>query len=144
MEKAKDKILKIFELVGFDKVQLEDSDKEERVSIRIKDKTIPDARVPELVASLTHLAKQVARKEEDLQVLVDVNDYRKEREDLIIKLARAAAKKAATTKERVPLPAMNAYERLIVHTELSMRPDVATESEGEQKERHVVVKPEEF
>jgi predicted RNA-binding protein Jag len=108
METVKDKILKIFELVGFERVQLEESDKDSRISIRIKDKSIADDRVPELVGLLTHLAKQVARKEEGLQVLVDINDYRKEREDLIIKLARAAAKKAATTKERVPLPSMNA------------------------------------
>ena len=144
MEQAKDKILKIFDLIGFDKVQLEDSDKEDRLSIRVKDRSIKDSRVPELVGALTHLSKQIARKEEGLQVLVDINDYRKERETLIIKLARAAAKKAATTQERVALPAMNAYERLIVHTELSTRPDVATESEGEHRSRHVVVRPEEF
>ncbi len=144
MEKARDKIQQIFDQVGFDEVRVDIVEGEERISISIKDRGIPAGRIPELVDSLTHLARQIARRENAEQVLVDINDYRKEREALITKLARAAARKAASTGERIPLPAMNAYERRIVHTELSMRPDVATESIGEDKDRHVVVKPAEF
>ena len=141
MEKAKEKIREIFDRVGFDDLKVETIEGENRISISIKDKSIAPGRVPELVESLTHLARQVARKEDGDQVIVDVNDYRKDRESLIVKLARVAARKAVATKERVPLPSMNAYERRIVHTELSMRPDVETESDGENRERHVVVKP---
>jgi len=141
MEKAKEKIREIFDRVGFDDLKVETIEGENRISISIKDKSIAPGRVPELVESLTHLARQVARKEDGDQVIVDVNDYRKDRESLIVKLARVAARKAVATKERVPLPSMNAYERRIVHTELSMRPDVETESDGEDRERHVVVKP---
>ncbi|MCR4260998.1 MAG: hypothetical protein NUV96_01520 [Candidatus Colwellbacteria bacterium] len=141
MEKAKEKIREIFDRVGFDDLKVETIEGENRISISIKDKSISPGRIPELVESLTHLARQVARKEDGDQVIVDVNDYRKDRESLIVKLARVAARKAVATKERVPLPSMNAYERRIVHTELSMRPDVETESDGEDRERHVVVKP---
>lgn len=140
MEKAKDKIQKIFELVGFEDLRVEISDEQERIIVSIRDKVVPSGKAPELVDSLTHLARQIAKKEGVHHVLVDVNDYRKEREALLAKLARAAAKKAAVTGEQVSLPAMNAYERMVVHTELSMRPDVDTESEGEGSDRHVVVK----
>ena len=74
-------------------------------------------------------------------VFIDVNNYRKEREKIIIELAKAAARKVAATQKEVSLPVMNAYERRLVHLELSSRPDVATESVGEAKERYVVVKP---
>ncbi|MDP3953308.1 MAG: R3H domain-containing nucleic acid-binding protein [bacterium] len=141
MEKAKDKIQEIFDQVGFDEVRVDIIEGEERISISIKDKGISAEIVPELVDSLTHLARQIARKEGGDYVLVDINDYRKDREALIVKLARAAARKAAATGELISLPAMNAYERRIVHTELSMRPDVATESTGENKDRYVVVRP---
>ncbi|MEX2054105.1 MAG: R3H domain-containing nucleic acid-binding protein [Candidatus Colwellbacteria bacterium] len=143
MEKAKDKIQEIFNQVGFDEVRVDIAHGEERISISIRDKSIPAEKIPELVDSLTHLARQIARKEDGNYVLVDINDYRKEREALITKLARVAARKAAATGEGISLPAMNAYERRIVHTELSMRPDVSTESAGEHKDRHVVVKPTE-
>ena len=140
MEEMKDKILKIFDLVGFENVHTEVDDVQKRISISIRDKVISPSRLPELVSSLTHLIRQVV-KHDDIRVLVDVNDYRKERDALIAKIARAAAKKASVTKQSVPLPAMNAYERRIVHTELSMNPNIKTESEGETRERHVVITP---
>ncbi|MDD5710579.1 MAG: hypothetical protein PHV43_00540 [Candidatus Colwellbacteria bacterium] len=140
MGETKDKILRIFELVGFDSVHTEVDEEQRKISISIKDRIIAPGRLPELVGSLTHLVRQVV-KQEDIHVLIDVNDYRKERDALITKIARAAAKKAAVTKQPVPLPAMNAYERRIVHTELSMNPNIRTESEGETRERHVIVAP---
>ena len=74
-------------------------------------------------------------------VFVDVNSYRKERENIILELARGAARKAAGTKTDITLPPMNAYERRLIHSELASRPDIKTESVGEGKERYVVVKP---
>jgi len=71
--------------------------------------------------------------------VVDINYYRRERERLIVELAKAAAKKAMMTKGEVPLPAMNAYERRLVHMEISTHPDLKTESKGEGKERHIVI-----
>jgi spoIIIJ-associated protein len=142
MEEIKDKILKIFDLIGFESVHTEVDDAQKKISISIKDRIVSPSRLPELVNSITHLVRQIV-KHEDVHVLVDVNDYRKERDALITKIARAAAKKASVTKQAVPLPAMNAYERRIVHTELSMNPNIKTESEGETKERHVVVTPAE-
>ena len=141
MEKARDKIREILGLVGFDSLIVELAETEGRITVSIKDRAIAPDRVPELVDALTHLARQIGKKEGAEYVVVDINDYRKDREALIVKLARAAAKKAAVTGDSIPLPAMNAYERRIVHAELSMRPDVATESTGEARERHVVVKP---
>ncbi len=144
MERAKEKIKEILDQVGFDDLKVEAIQEENRISISIKDKSISPGRIPELVESLTHLARQIARKEDGDHVLVDVNDYRKDRESLIVKLARVAARKAVATGERIPLPSMNAYERRIVHTELSMRPDVETESDGVDRDRHVVIRPTKY
>ena len=71
---------------------------------------------------------------------VDINNYLANREQLILELAKAAARKVNTAKQSVNLPPMNAYERRLVHLELAMRPDVQTESEGEGLSRHVVVR----
>lgn len=98
--------------------------------------------VPRLVADLGHVARTVGRKAGvHGMVYVDVNNYRKERERLIVEIAKAAARKVMITKADVRLPAMNAYERRLVHAELATRPDVKTESTGEKKDRCVVVKP---
>lgn len=97
--------------------------------------------LPEFVKDFKYIVNLIARKENQGLYFVDVNNYRKERERLIIELAKAAAQKAIVIKGEVKLPAMNAYERRLVHMELSMRPDVKTESIGEGHDRGVVVKP---
>ena len=73
--------------------------------------------------------------------ILDINNYRREREHLIGEIAKAAARKALMNKQDVELPIMNAYERRLVHMELASRPDVKTESIGEGAERRVVIKP---
>lgn len=97
--------------------------------------------IPDFVKDFKYIVNILARKENQGLYFVDVNNYRKERERLIVELAKAAASKAIAIKGEVRLPAMNAYERRLVHMELSMRPDVKTESIGEGKDRGVIVKP---
>ncbi|MFH1246295.1 MAG: R3H domain-containing nucleic acid-binding protein, partial [Candidatus Liptonbacteria bacterium] len=97
--------------------------------------------LPTIVESINYLLQLIAYKENEHALFLDVNNYRKEREHLIIELARATARKAVVTKQEVPLPAMNSYERRIAHMELASRPDVKTESIGKGKGRYVVVRP---
>jgi len=70
----------------------------------------------------------------------DINNYRSLREDSLRELAKKAAHKARIYKKPVPLEAMAAYDRKIIHTELAVCPDIKTESTGEGEERRVVVK----
>lgn len=74
-------------------------------------------------------------------IFLDINNYRKEREESIRFQARQAAKEVVLKKKPVVMEAMNAYERRLVHEELSTRPDVTTESLGKEPNRRVVVKP---
>lgn len=97
--------------------------------------------LPRFVADFERILNQIAKQRNLEPVFVDVNGYRKRRENLIVELAQAAARKVLATKSQVELPIMNAYERRLVHTELASRPDVKTESVGENKERRVVVRP---
>lgn len=97
--------------------------------------------VPQLVNDLNHISKTIAHKKKTTCVFIDINNYRKERENIITNLAKAAARKVVISKESLRLPAMNAYERRLIHTELASRPDISTESEGEGVHRCVVVKP---
>ena len=76
---------------------------------------------------------------EDFYVNVDINDYKKKKLDYLKDLARAAAAEVLAIGEKKILPAMPAYERRVIHAELSGRPDVKTESFGEGLERSVVI-----
>ena len=135
------KIQTMVNLMGFNDFRIEADDNSRRVAVVINDNVVAKEDLPAFVLNLERIARLMAKKLDYPPVVIDVNHYKKEREGLITQLARAAARKAAATGEEIALPAMNAYERRIVHTELSIRPDVQTESTGESRSRHVVVKP---
>ncbi len=112
-----------------------------RVSIFIHDEDMVARFLPELMRDLDHLVRLMSKKLQLDRVIVDVNNYKKERERLIGELAKAAARKAIMEKKPITLPPMNAYERRLVHVELATRPDIKTESIGEGEARQVIVKP---
>ncbi|MEK7195659.1 MAG: R3H domain-containing nucleic acid-binding protein [Patescibacteria group bacterium] len=140
MENLKEQLNKLVSLMGFTNFSIEADSGNKIISLTLEDPTLTTERLPGLVLNLNRVVRLLAKKYDVYPVLVDVNGYRKERERLILELARAAARRAVATKEAVNLPAMNAYERRIIHAELSVRPDVITESVGNDKERYVVVR----
>jgi spoIIIJ-associated protein len=93
--------------------------------------------------ALQHIVRAIARKktEERLNFSIDVNDYRRQKTESIIEMARSFARQAITDKRPVVLRPMGAYERRIVHMELAGNDQVKTESIGEGEERKVVIKP---
>ena len=140
MENLKEQITKLVELMGFSDFQVEADSDAKLFFVSIEDNVITPARLPMLVLNINRIVRLIAKRYGVYPIVVDINNYRRERERLIMELARAAARRAVATKEQVCLPAMNAYERRLIHAELSMRPDVATESTGEGKARYVVVR----
>jgi len=72
---------------------------------------------------------------------LDINNYREKKIEYLKSFARDIANEVAFTKEKKVLSAMPAYQRRIIHTELSQRQDVATESQGDGPDRHLVISP---
>jgi spoIIIJ-associated protein len=79
-----------------------------------------------------------------IRVQIDVADYRKHREQTLISMANRAASKVAKFKRPVSMAPMPASERRIIHTALQSNSRVITESEGEEPNRYVVVKPKPY
>lgn len=142
MEQAQQIVKKLVELMGFEDPAVDLDLEGRKFSISLNEGEWLKEWLPGLISDLTHLARLVAKKYNiEEPVYVDINGYRREREKIIVELAKAAARKVLMTKNEVKLPAMNAYERRLVHSELATRPDVKTESTGEKSDRCVVVKP---
>lgn len=78
--------------------------------------------------------------EEYAKVFVEINDYKKKKEEKLKKLANKMADNVIRFRRPIKLEPMSAYERLIIHTELANRRDVETESIGEEPRRRVVIK----
>lgn len=95
------------------------------------------------LAALQHLLRTILRDTVPVgtRLIVDVNGYRARREQELLQVAEAAARRAVTQGQTVILPPMNSADRRAIHTALAKREDVATESTGVEPQRSVVVKP---
>lgn len=74
------------------------------------------------------------------RVNVDVAEYKKQRADRLAQQAEEWVKKVQDTKEPMHLKPMNAADRRTVH-KVAADAGLETESEGEGRDRHVVLKP---
>lgn len=134
-----EKTKEIITLLGFPHAEVALDEERRKVIVLIDDRFVSD-NVETILPAMDHVINTVLKKAGLIPHVVDLNYYRKERERLISELVRAAARKATITKEEVELPAMNGYERRLVHMEIATRPELKTESTGVGKERRVVIK----
>lgn len=96
------------------------------------------------LAALEYLTNAVLNRQEDgerIRVNVDVEGYKRRREERLRDTARKVISKVGKSGEAVALEPMNAAERRVVHMEVSHHPEVISESSGDGKARHVVIKP---
>ena len=91
---------------------------------------------------LQSLINSMLQKEDEeyAKVFVEINDYKKQKEEKLRKLADKMAYNVIRFRKPIKLEPMSAYERLIIHQQLADRDDVTTESYGEEPRRRVVIK----
>ncbi len=94
----------------------------------------------EALDALQSMASLLEENDEK-RVYVDAENYREKRKDILTKLAKRLAFKAHKTRKRQALEPMNPYERRVIHCALQNSDIAETISEGEGKDRHIVVVP---
>ena len=141
MKNAHETIQKILELAGFEDFNIQADSENRRLAVFVNEGEWFKKVLPNFVSDIDYIVRLATKRDDTGGVFVDINNYRRELEDIILELARAAARKAAMSKSDVELPPMNGYERRLVHVELATNPNVKTESIGEAKQRRVIVKP---
>lgn len=83
--------------------------------------------------------KAVDSRRNNVRVNVDINSYKKRRDEKIVELARDTARKVQKSKKSWNLRYMNSYERRLAHEEISKHQNVSSHSEGSEPRRYVVV-----
>jgi len=88
-----------------------------------------------------YLLTVVVNKDHDdhIRVTLNVGDYRKRREETLLRLAQRLAVEVEQTGKSVALEPMSARERRLIHMALQESTGVYTESDGEESYRHVVI-----
>ncbi len=83
--------------------------------------------------------KSIDSRANNLRVNIDINNYKRRRDERIIELAADTARKVQRSKKSWNLKYMNSYERRLAHEEISKYPNLASHSEGQEPKRYVVV-----
>lgn len=78
--------------------------------------------------------------EEAANFLIDANGYHEEKMETVRNSARMLAQRARLFKHDVEMSPMSPYERLVVHELFADDPEIETQSNGEGKFRHIVLK----
>ena len=97
------------------------------------------------IDALSTIIKQMVTNEtgKPFKFNLDVADYKLKQQRKIESLAKRVARDVKRSKIEAKLDPMNSYERRIIHNILNDNKFVYTESEGEEPNRYVVIKPRE-
>ena len=106
-----------------------------------KDMGVLIGRRGQTLDAIQYLISLVVNKDREnyLRVVLDTEDYRRKREQTLIRLANKLAYKVHKTGKSVVLEPMNPYERRIIHSALQNHPNIITKSQGEEPFRRVVI-----
>ncbi|HVZ76020.1 MAG TPA: R3H domain-containing nucleic acid-binding protein [Candidatus Paceibacterota bacterium] len=118
---------------------------EQRTVVAVSSKDSKDLIGPhgDHVRALNTIARRLAETrygEEAASFLIDINGYYEEKMEAVRANARMLAQRARLFKHDVEMEPLSPYERLVVHELFSNDPDIKTESAGEGKFRHIVLK----
>ena len=91
------------------------------------------------LANLASARKNIKGERDKSRVTIDIEGYRKKREETLRALARRMAAKALRNKRSVMLEPMSAYERRIIHSEIQNIEGVSTNSIGSDNNRKIVI-----
>lgn len=93
--------------------------------------------------ALEVLVKQKIYNDYDsyIKISIDIENYKEKRIESLERLAKKTAREVRSTKVEVTLENMNSFERRVIHNILTDFKGVTTTSEGEEPNRHVIIKP---
>ena len=91
------------------------------------------------LANLASARKNIKGERDKSRVTLDIEGYRKKREETLRALARRMAAKALRNKRSVMLEPMSAYERRMIHSEIQGIEGVSTNSIGSDNNRKIVI-----
>lgn len=86
------------------------------------------------------LNKGAGLSEEEIKFNIDVNNYKKQKRESLVKLAETIANQVIFSKNSVALRPMSSYERKVIHMEIANKKNLMTESVGENLTRRIIIK----
>lgn len=140
---VKEYLAKITKLMGLD-VTFESKIREQQIIIKMysDNNSILIGKEGRTLSALNLIVKQLLSNNYKIypHIVLDVENYKEKQELNLERLAKKLAREVVKTKVDVKLDNMNSYERRIIHNTLSNNKKVSTISEGDEPNRHVIIK----
>lgn len=145
LEEIEKTIGEFFQKTSFEvKVEvLKPKDKTVPVRIKTEEPKILIGQNGRTLAEIQHLLGAILRFKisEYFYIDLDINNYKEKKIEYLREIAKSLADEVSLIKKEKTLEPMPAYERRIIHLELSDRKDITTQSIGQDPERRVVIRP---
>jgi len=95
------------------------------------------------LSEIQHLLKLILRKKigSDIHFDLDINNYKKKKTSYLEELAKSIADEVILTGKEKELSPMPAQDRRVIHLIISQKPNVISESRGQEPNRYVAIKP---
>jgi spoIIIJ-associated protein len=140
-----EKLLKLLDVEGtFDLLETKDKDKESvEIAINTKDTGVvigyhgDTLEGLQLVLSLC-VARALGRF---VRVTIDVGDYKKNRTEILKALVAETKDRVLSEGKEIVIPELKSWERRVVHLLLEGDKEVVSESQGEGRDRVLIVSP---
>ncbi len=145
LEYSKKLLKDIVEGMGIKDVIIESQRKENfiKLTLHSSDNSILIGRNGRTLSSLQNLIRTSVSNQIGIfvNIILDVENYKIKQEHNIERLAKKLAKEVLRTKEPIAMDSMNSYERRLVHNALANFKGITSNSEGEEPNRRIVIKP---
>ena len=113
-----------------------------RVDVQGEDGTTLLQRKGEALDALQHIVNTAFRHEGDSQrIVVDCQNFRRGKDLELQQMAKFLIEKVKSTKTPQELGPLNSYARRVVHMEVSLDPEVTSESQGDGQMKTVIIAP---
>lgn len=144
VEQMKEYLKEVIVNLGLD-VQFESSIRERKINISMyaDNNAILIGKDGKTLKALETLVKQKVLNDYGVHVSIslDVENYKEKKIKNLEYMAKKIAREVRSTKVEATLENMNSFERRVVHNILTDFKGVTTISEGEEPNRHVIIKP---
>lgn len=120
---------------------VEETPEATRINLDGEDGGVLVRRGGEGLQALQHLVATAFRRQlgDDNRIIVDCNNYRRDKDAELQRMARFVAEKAKSSGAPQEMGPLNPYERRIVHLAISEDPGVSSESIGDAFMKTVII-----
>lgn len=146
--RAKKTLQNILEyIVSSHSITLKETADKIKLDVKISDdKGLIIGRKGEMIKALEYITGKIAGRfcedGREKRVLIDIDDYKKRREESISRMVKDTVKKVRKIGKPITLEPMSAFERRITYITLKQESGITYETKGSGEEKRIVINPQ--